>query len=265
VVRWGDPFGLTERRITVCEPFEVLVHPRTEPVMARTLTRLWEDPPVRPPVSRPWPMGMEFYGMRPYQPGDDIRRIVWRAYGRTGSLLVRDAEQGVTDKLVILMDQDRARHSPGPVSESFEQGARVAASIGAHHLREGYTVTLEGTDTTLAKGLRGPSAGLSLMDSLARASVQKGTADALLDRVLPSLTADVELVLITPLLTPAAATRLRLLLNRGISVVVVALMWDEEAVDTLASAAALGVQVIEVGPNTSLTMAFRHEVGAGSR
>jgi hypothetical protein len=42
-------------------------------------------------------------------------------------------------------------------------------------------------------------------------------------------------------------------------------MWTDEAMDTLASAAALGVQVIEVGPNTNLTMAFRHEVGAGSR
>jgi hypothetical protein len=132
-------------------------------------------------------------------------------------------------------------------------------------LKEGYTVTLEGIDQTLAKALRGPSKALNLMDELARASRCKGGADQLLDRALPSLTADVELVLITPLLTPAAATRLQLLLNRGISVVVVALMWTDEAMDTLASAAALGVQVIEVGPNTNLTMAFRHEVGAGSR
>ncbi len=64
----SDPLGLSERETVVAEQFELLVHPRIEIVSDRPLTRSFEDPPIRPPVSRPWPSGMEFYGMREYRP-----------------------------------------------------------------------------------------------------------------------------------------------------------------------------------------------------
>src|SRR5206468_7479296 len=128
VARWGDPFGLTQREMVLQEPFELLVHPSTEHVQDRPLTRLWEDPPIRPPVSKPWPSGMEFYGMREYAPGDDLRRIVWLAFAKTGVLMVREAEQGITDQISIILDTDRRYHSGEETSESFEAGVRVAAS-----------------------------------------------------------------------------------------------------------------------------------------
>ena len=58
--------------------------------------------------------------MRDYVPGDDPRRIVWRATARTldpvsgtGRYLVRESEQGITDRVLLLIDTDRAQHSPG--------------------------------------------------------------------------------------------------------------------------------------------------------
>jgi uncharacterized protein (DUF58 family) len=264
VARWGDPFGLTERELTLADEFEILVHPAVEPVEDHPLTRLWEDPPFRPPISRPWPHGMEFYGMRKYVPGDDIRRIVWRAYARTGDLLVRESEQGITDKLVIIFDQDRDFHAKGIVSESFEAACRVIGSLAVHHIREGYSVTLEGTEDTLAGPLRGRGAQIQLLDALARAEPARGALTATFDRLLLSMPRDAHVVLVTPLLDREAAARLRLLVDRGMSVVVVALMWLDEAVDSLASAAGLGVHVVEVGPNTNITMAFRREVAAAT-
>ena len=68
------------------EPVDVIVHPTTDAIFDRPLTRMWEDPPFRPPVSQPWPQGFEFYGMRDYVPGDDPRRIVWTAAARTGQV-----------------------------------------------------------------------------------------------------------------------------------------------------------------------------------
>lgn len=262
VARWGDPFGLTERELKLADEFEILVHPQIEPVEDHPLTRMWEDPPFRPPISRPWPHGMEFYGMRQYQPGDDIRRIVWRAFARTGQLLVKEAEQGITDKLVMVLDQDRDFHSKGVVSDSFEAGCRVAASLGVHHLREGYSVTLEGTNDRLVGPLRGPQSQIRMLDALARADVEKGRLTDTLTRLLYTVPSESHLVLVTPLLDPEAATRLQLFVDRGMSVLVVALMWLDEAVDTLASAAGLGVHVVEVGPNTNMTLAFRREVAA---
>jgi uncharacterized protein (DUF58 family) len=264
VARWGDPFGLTEREAQLADEFEILVHPVIEPVEAHPLTRLWEDPPFRPPVSRPWPHGMEFYGMREYTAGDDLRRVVWRAFARTGRLLVREAEQGITDKIVVLFDQDRQYHSPGVVSDSFEAACRVAASLGVHHLRDGYSVTLEGSADRLVGPLRGPAAQIRLLDALARAETVRMPLTSALDRVLLSMPRDAHVVVITPLLSAEAAARLRILVDRGMSVLVVALMWLDEAIDTLASAASLGVRVVEVGPHTNVTLAFRREVAASA-
>lgn len=261
--RWSDPFNLIERRKVLAEAHEVLVHPSVGQVQDRPLTRLWEDPPIRPPVSKPWPTGMEFYGMRTYARGDDPRRIVWRAFARTGEVLVRESEQGITDKLTILIDNDRSTHSTGHISESFEAGVHIAASVAHRHLREGYSVTLETNAGRLAGPVRGAQARLGLLDQLARVELCKTSlADAAL-RLAYDTGRDNYLVLITPLLDSSTAVRMQLLLDRGVSVLVAALVWSEQAVDTLASAAALGAQVIEIGPNTPLEVAFRREVGAG--
>ena len=266
VVRWGDPFGLTQRRRALCDSFELLVHPRVDPATDRPAARLWEDPPQRPPFSRPWPSGLDFYGMRAYAPGDDVRNVVWRAYARTGSLLVREAEQGVTDKLRVLVDQDAAVHSTGAASESFETAMRVVASLGLHHLRAGYTVTTDGSDKPITRPLRGVGrGGIELLDALAACRRTRSSLLDLLARVEQTIGSDVELVVVTPRLSLEAILRMRLLVNRGVSVRVVALIWDDEALDHLGQAAAMGVKVVEVGPTTNLTMALQHEVGGGLR
>lgn len=263
VARWGDPFGLTQREVVLAEPCEVLVHPAVEAVEDRPLTRLFEDPPIRPPFSKPWPSGLEFYGMREYQPGDDIRMVVWRAFARTGQLLVREAEQGITDKITIVLDQDRRWHSGGPVSESFETGVKAAASLGVRHLREGYQVTLEGNPERLAGPVRGRDAQMMFLDALARVGLRGEPLTDAISRLVGDPRRDAHVIMITPRLHPEAAARLRLLLDRGTSVLVAALVWDEEAASTLNEAAAIGCQVVEIRPRMSLAAAFRQEVGAG--
>jgi uncharacterized protein (DUF58 family) len=265
VARSGDPLGFTQREQVLCEPYEVLVHPAVERVQDRPLTRLFEDPPIRPPVSKPWPSGMEFYGMRKYTPGDDIRRVVWRAYARTGQLLVRESEQGITDKITLVVDQDRRTHSKGTPSESFETAIRAAASLGTRHLREGYSVTLEGNAKRQVPAMRGASAQMMFLDALARMELGKEPLADPIVRLLSDPSRDNHVVILTPHLDHDAAGRLRLLVERGVSVLVAALMWDESAHHTIATAASLGCQVVEVRPNTPLARAFRREVGAGLR
>jgi uncharacterized protein (DUF58 family) len=263
--RVGDPFGLTQRELRLAEPFELLVHPAIEPVQDRPLTRLWEDPPVRPPVSKPWPSGMEFYGMRSYSPGDDIRKIVWRAFARTGQLLVKEAEQGITDKLVLVCDQDVAFHTKGVISESLEAGVGACASLAVHHLRAGYSVTVEGNSRRLAGPLRGGNAPMMVLDALARVELEKASLVDALTRLHAEQGRDAQLIVITPRLSPQAASRLELLVKRGMHVVVAALVWDDESLQTLATATSMGTQVVEIRPNVPLAVAFSHAVGAGGR
>ena len=263
----GDPLGLTQRETVVAEPFELLVHPRVELVSDRPLTRQYEDPPIRPPVSKPWPSGLEFYGMRDYSPGDDLRRIVWRASARTGRLMVREAEQGITDQITIMLDADRGTHSRDGegYSESFEAGVRVAASLAVRHLREGYQVTVETNAAPLTRSLRGAGSQLLVLDALARLELSREPLTTMLLRLVSQPRRDSHMVLVTPHLDQREAAQVKLLLNKGVSVLVVALLWDEENADTMGRAAALGCQVVGVHPGQDLATALFSEVRAGVR
>jgi uncharacterized protein (DUF58 family) len=261
-----DPLGLTQREHMLAEKFELLVHPRIESVSDRPLTRQFEDPPIRPPVSKPFPTGLEFYGMRDYKPGDDLRRIVWRASARMGKLMVREAEQGITDHITIIVDTDRGHHSSdGEYSESFEMAVSAAASLASRHLRDGYEVRVEGNAGPLMRPVRGRGGTLSMLDSLTRVETSREPLGTVITRLVADPRRDAHNVLITPHLGPHEAAQLRLLLQKGVSLLVVALLWHEDSDDTLNAAAALGCQVAAVRPGASLAGALYHDIGAGSR
>jgi uncharacterized protein (DUF58 family) len=261
----GDPIGLTQRETVVCEPFELLVHPQVERVAGRPLTRQYEDPPMRPPVSKPWPSGMDLYGMREFRPGDNIRRIVWRATARTGKLMIWEAEQGITDRILIVLDTDRGHHSrDGEFSESFEAGVKVAASLGVAHLGDGYEVRCETNGGALTRALRGVDKTLLLLDALARVDLGRDPLTQVLRRLHANPQRDTHYVLVTPRLTAQDAAQLKLLLDTGVSVAVVALLWNPEDSETMGRAASLGCQVIGVGPGDDVGAALsRSGVGAG--
>jgi uncharacterized protein (DUF58 family) len=140
IVRVHDPFGfyLTE---TELGPQTLCVMPRPEPLRGVQL---------RPRHVGPWPgiipsktlgIGTEFYSMREYVPGDDPKRINWKASARYNSLIVNETEaERVTDVMVVL-DSDVT--SFGPVEgEVFERGVHAAASIASLLLRQGNRVGL---------------------------------------------------------------------------------------------------------------------------
>jgi uncharacterized protein (DUF58 family) len=262
----SDPLGLTQRETIVAEPFELLVHPRIEFVSDRPLTRQYEDPPIRPPVSKPWPSGLEFYGMREYAPGDDLRRIVWRASARMGKLMVREAEQGITDHVSIILDTDRGVHSrDGDYSESFETGVRAAASLAVRHLREGYEIRNETNGGPLTRAMRGPEAQMRVLDAYTRVEMAREPLSKVIMRLITDPRRDAHNILVTPRLGKLEAAQLKILMNKGTSILVVALLWEEDADETLNAAAALGCQVAGVHPGQDLATALYHDIGAGNR
>jgi hypothetical protein len=125
-------------------------------------------------------------------------------------------------------------------------------------------VTLESNIRKLVGPVRGLGANLQVLDALARLDRDRSTLADGLGRLVFDGPRDAQVVVITPLLDVEVAARLSLLVNRGSSVMVVALLWNEDAVDTLASAAAIGAQVVKIGPRTNVTRAFAREiVGSG--
>ncbi|HEX9682191.1 MAG TPA: DUF58 domain-containing protein [Acidimicrobiales bacterium] len=263
----GDSLGLAQRETVIAEPFELFVHPRIEPVVDRPLTRHFEDPPIRPPVSKPWPSGMEFYGMREYVRGDDPRRIVWRASARTGTLMVRENEQGITDKITIILDTNRTYHSRDAdgVSASFETGVRAAASLAVRHLREGYEIKVVTNEGFATRPLRGEREQQPMLDAFARVDMGRTPLGQAIMQLLATGQRDAHNILVTPHLGPHEAANLKLLLRTGVSVLVIALIWDEENTDVLGTAASLGCQVVGIHPDQDIGSALSADARGGRR
>jgi uncharacterized protein (DUF58 family) len=226
---------------------------------------MWEDPPIRPPVSKPWPVGFEFYGMRDYVPGDDLRRVVWTAYAKTGKLLVRESEQGITDRVVIVVDTNAEWHSPGAVSDTFETAIKTAASVGVQHLEDGFSVSLLCSEGVLVDGLRGATAHLTLLDHLARLERGKTPLVEVGFTLLQEARNRPHFLIITPHIGTSDAAQLKLIVDRGLSVVIAKILWDESDPMSLARAASLGAHIVQVPEGASLSGVFSHQISAARR
>ncbi len=69
--------------------------------------------------------GEEFRSLRDYIPGDDLRRINWRASARSETFKVRENETAAMRHMAVVLDQSAPLHS----IESFERAISSAASI----------------------------------------------------------------------------------------------------------------------------------------
>lgn len=262
---WTDPFGLARHQQTLTEPIDVIVHPTTDAIFDRPLTRMWEDPPFRPPVSRPWPQGFEFYGMRDYVPGDDPRRIVWTAAARTGKFLVRESEQGITDRVTLVLDNERKAHSPGYPSETFELAVRAIASLGAYNIKQGYSVRLITNDSTSSPELRGGRARITMLDELARAQLSDAPVHQSIERVITERRGDMHMCVVSTGFDRQTASRMQMLIDKGMSLVVALVRWEDADPNAARRAREIGAQVVQVSPGQQLEHAFAHALGLALR
>jgi uncharacterized protein (DUF58 family) len=146
-----DPFGLARSSITGAERVEVTVYPRVDDVQPVPFT-LGHDPLAgavqRHALGR---AGDDFYTLRPYVLGDDLRQIHWPSTARHDELLVRQQEQPWQGRTTVVLDLRRATHDP----QSLEVAISAAASIvHANSQRNDLVrlVTTDGTDSGFAVG-----------------------------------------------------------------------------------------------------------------
>ncbi|MDD5646922.1 MAG: DUF58 domain-containing protein, partial [Candidatus Bipolaricaulis sp.] len=84
--------------------------------------------------------GVDFFGCRGYVPGDDIRRINWRALARTDRLVVNEYEQERMADVIIVLDVRAQAHVEVGARGTFEAACRAAASLADHLIRSGNRV-----------------------------------------------------------------------------------------------------------------------------
>lgn len=74
-------------------------------------------------------LSTDFAEHRPYLPGDDIRRIDWRVWGRTDRLYVKEFEADTNANLIVLLDVSRSMDYGSTGVSKLDYARFLAASL----------------------------------------------------------------------------------------------------------------------------------------
>lgn len=145
-IRVRDPFGLAERVRRYHRTDEVLVYPVIE-----TLPRLPGGGIHRGSGSsnrrRLYAAGDEFYTMREYAQGDDLRQVHWPSTAHRQKLMVRQQELAWQAQATILCDARALAHRGMGPHSTLERTISATASVLWHLADQGYSLRLA-TDET---------------------------------------------------------------------------------------------------------------------
>lgn len=170
--------------------------------------------------------GMEFSKVRPFQAGDRLRRIHWPVSARTGRLHVTATHSDEDTRVVLLLDAlndvGSSEGVAGPAS-SMDITVRSAATLAEHFLRRGDRVGLRvfgAWGVSLLPARSGQVQLRRILDALAL--VEAGTArGAAALAARQGLGAGTLVLLLSPLIEPAATQQVAILHRAGLDVVVV--------------------------------------------
>lgn len=222
-IRVRDVFGLYLVE-SLLAPEVVAVMPRPERIRGTEL---------RPRHVGPWPgtvpartsgPGSEFYSLRGYVPGDDLKKMNWKASARTNRLIVNETEAERVTDIMLVLDTDVAFFESSE-KELFERSIRAAASMSSLLLRQGNRVglILQGGERRIVAPGFGKRQERRILYTLAAAKpgrpvISTSYVMTLLARLM--LPARAQLVIISPLLEPEIIEGIRQLVTARYNVVV---------------------------------------------
>lgn len=178
-----DPLGLQTFTQKMPQMSELTVYPAVLPVRASWLRGAAAQGRHGTASAMTRGAGDDFYGVREYGAGDELRRVHWRTTARTGKLAVTEYAQGITLDVTLALDLSREAYAGTGDDESgaLECAVTLAATLADDLLRYGHTVRLLIAGGRMEETLsaNGPEDMPRLLDALAR--VQADSPQSLAD------------------------------------------------------------------------------------
>ncbi len=138
-----DPFGLASQSVLVGESDRLIVYPTVEDLEGFPIVR-GLDPSVhaaKPEFSHRG--GEDFFTLREYQIGDDLRRVHWPSSAKRDRLMIRQLETPWQARALVMLDP-RASAYESPIA--FERAVRGAASVIRHLYKDCLLYTSDAAD-----------------------------------------------------------------------------------------------------------------------
>ncbi|MGI5817451.1 MAG: DUF58 domain-containing protein [Armatimonadota bacterium] len=219
-LKHSDLIGLFNFDRRIGQADELVVHP-TPVQIPQVWTRVASLRAPERPRRRFRGEGTEFYGTRPFVPGDDLRRVDWNATARRGHLVVREYERAEATDATIVLDLEQRVHRGKGDDATIERAVKLTASVAVQLLERGSSVGLvaAGEDDFSVAPSAAPHQTVKLMDALAR--VQADAKDVFATAVaehLPYIPDGGMAIIISPRLDEESLSLASSLLDRGHSV-----------------------------------------------
>ncbi|HVA75676.1 MAG TPA: DUF58 domain-containing protein [Acidimicrobiales bacterium] len=164
-----DPFGLAKVVRVAAPAASLTVHPRVD-LLPRSSIPSDSERDQRAAAPLLGRGGDEFYALREYQIGDDLRQVHWISTARTDELMIRQPQNLWLGRTTVVVDARQSVHD----RQSFEETLSAAASLAVSGLRGGMQVRVVVAGGQEARGGRGPGYEGTVLDTLAIASPTSG-------------------------------------------------------------------------------------------
>ncbi|TMD06066.1 MAG: DUF58 domain-containing protein [Chloroflexi bacterium] len=130
-LRCWRPSGFWMRQVRIPIPEEAAVYPDVLAIRRYQLT-LRRGMPFRPGQRRARPPGAatSFAGLRDYLPGDDFRRIHWKATARRDQPVTIELEAERGQQVMLLLDCGRLMTAPAGVLTKLDHAVNAALLLG---------------------------------------------------------------------------------------------------------------------------------------
>ena len=165
-----DPFGLASSSTVAAPVTELTVYPHIDDIVAVPHTT-GDDPHAG--ADHPSALGRtgeDFYALRPYVVGDDLRRVHWPSTARRDELMVRQDELPWQGRVTVLLDVRRNAHTPA----SLELAVSASASVVTASWKRRDLVRLLTTDNVDFGFAAGTPHAEAIMEFLATVPASSG-------------------------------------------------------------------------------------------
>lgn len=258
-----DPFGLTRLRLPGAGRTQLTVFPRIEALVSLGETSGHDPESALELPSSLGRTGDEFYALRPYVVGDELRRVHWPSSARYDELMVRQQELPWQGRATVVLDVRADAHTEA----SLDLAVSAAASVLAAARRGGDLVRLVSTDGTDSGWALGNAAFTAILEYLAVVGPSRSAGLARAVDRLGRSTDGGALVTVGAGWSAADRTRLATLRGRYRSVTSVRIdpsAWDPTAAPSLPPDSAIGPDEVVVTADQPLAAGWRRVVvGAG--
>lgn len=154
---------------------------------------------------------VEFAEYRKYVPGDDLRRLDWRAYGRTDRFYIKEFEADTNLRMVVVLDSSGSMGFGSVGMTKLEYAQRITATLSYMAIGQGDAVGFSAVADGVVRQIppkRNPAHLKILFDTLEKVVHDGGTGlEAVLHELAETVRQRALIVILSDFFVPPVALR----------------------------------------------------------